>query len=57
MASSMLTDRLGGGTAGLTVAARLSEDSSTTVCVLEAGDANLNDPVICELRPCCTPHV
>ncbi|GJE91611.1 GMC family oxidoreductase [Phanerochaete sordida] len=41
-----LTVTLGGGTAGLTIAARLTEDSATTVCVLEAGDANLNDPAI-----------
>ncbi|KAJ3540564.1 hypothetical protein NM688_g6209 [Phlebia brevispora] len=39
----------GGGAAGLTLAARLSEDASKTVCVLEAGGANLNDPLI--LRP------
>lgn len=28
---------VGGGTAGLTMAARLSEDSGTTVAVIEAG--------------------
>lgn len=35
-------------TAGLTLAARLSENSKTLVLVLEAGDANLDDPNICE---------
>ncbi|OCH90043.1 GMC oxidoreductase [Obba rivulosa] len=37
---------IGGGTAGLTVAARLSEDSSKSVLVLEAGEPNLDDPKI-----------
>ncbi|TCD63183.1 hypothetical protein EIP91_005880 [Steccherinum ochraceum] len=37
---------VGAGTAGLTVAARLAEDPSVSVAVLEAGDANLNDPKI-----------
>ncbi|CCM05250.1 uncharacterized protein FIBRA_07460 [Fibroporia radiculosa] len=33
----------GGGTAGLTVAARLTEDPSVSVLVLEAGGANIDD--------------
>jgi choline dehydrogenase-like flavoprotein len=37
---------VGGGTAGLTVAARLSENSSCQVGVLEAGAANIFDPMI-----------
>lgn len=41
-----LSFSLGGGTAGLTLAARLSEDISTTVCVLEAGSPNIDDPVL-----------
>ncbi|KZT05544.1 GMC oxidoreductase [Laetiporus sulphureus 93-53] len=39
----------GGGTAGLTLAARLSEEPQTSVLVLEAGGENLNDATI--LRP------
>lgn len=44
---NVLTVDLGGGAAGLTVAARLSEDGDVSVCVLEAGGRNLNDPMIC----------
>ena len=35
---------VGGGTSGLTVANRLSEDSKTHVLVLEAGGNHLTDP-------------
>lgn len=34
---------VGGGTAGLALAARLSEDTTLSVLVLEAGEANLNE--------------
>ncbi|KAJ7191624.1 GMC oxidoreductase [Mycena pura] len=40
---------IGGGTAGLALAARLSEDAATTVVVLEAGEPNIGDPNI--LKP------
>lgn len=35
---------VGGGTAGLTLAARLSENPDMAVVVLEAGEAHLDDP-------------
>lgn len=37
---------IGGGTAGLVIAARLSEDPNVTVAVLEAGGNRLDDPLI-----------
>ncbi|KAF9448638.1 GMC oxidoreductase [Macrolepiota fuliginosa MF-IS2] len=37
---------IGGGTAGLALAARLTEDAEVSVLVLEAGEENLNDPLV-----------
>ncbi|CAK5270668.1 unnamed protein product [Mycena citricolor] len=37
---------IGGGTSGLTLAARLSEDPALSVLVIEAGSANLDDPAL-----------
>lgn len=37
---------VGGGTAGLVVAARLNEDPDVTVGVIEAGGNRLNDPLL-----------
>lgn len=37
---------IGGGTAGLTLAARLTEDAEVTVGVIEAGQNRLADPKI-----------
>ena len=34
-------------TAGLTLAARLTEDQDTDILVIEAGQANLDDPALC----------
>ncbi|KAJ7708735.1 GMC oxidoreductase [Mycena rosella] len=41
----------GAQTSGLTVAARLSEDPSVSVLVIEAGPANLDDPDLRKLTP------
>ena len=37
---------IGGGTAGLVVAARLSEDPHTTVAIIEAGTHHVNEPLV-----------
>lgn len=47
---------IGGGTSGLTVASRLSEDPRNTVLVLEAGGNHLTDPRVVIPALCMQAH-
>ena len=49
----MLYAHHGGQTTGLTLAARLTEDPDTSVLVLEAGNANLDDMFLREYSELC----
>ena len=40
----------GGGTAGCVVAARLSEDPNVSVCLIEAGPSDVDDPAVLRLE-------
>jgi choline dehydrogenase len=40
----------GGGTAGCVVAARLTEDPGVTVCLVEAGPSDVDDPHVLRLE-------
>ena len=46
---------VGGGTAGLTVAARLTENADIKVGILEAGTASIGDPMI--MTPALYPKI